>query len=181
MAEGSFFAAMGTLVPGLVLLFSGLGLLPAERLDSAGRADIVAGCVLSSYAALALLVARGEYWFFSPYFYLFFVVGFLLFRQYYLVVSPADRRQRDAINAAIVGVPGAAAMVGLLVSTDAMFGLFLTAIPATLAGCGLLLRDAVRAVRGETVHVRDVAAALLSLLLGPMWLFLALTAIIPGQ
>lgn len=154
MAEATALYAAITVAAGLVLLAPQL--LASDRLRSAGAIDVCLGVGLLLYGAFAGIRGLGYYEDFYLAFLGYFLLGTFLLRRYYLFVPRVRRRTRDALVAGLLGIPGCAAMLGLLAGGGrAMYG-FLSAVLTTVIAASLLVYFTVLALREEPVHKRDI-------------------------
>ncbi|MFC6757558.1 MULTISPECIES: hypothetical protein [Haloarcula] len=173
---------------GILTILTGVGLLGlwgelSDRrwLRSAGQFDLVAGGGLVVLGISILIVGLhedgGPYLLYVP----IFLVGLLLLRTYY-ALEPADqRRERDGLNAALLSVPSAFAMLGCI-NGLALIGL-VAPLAATLASILALLSipyDAFQLARGEAVYIRDVVTAILVLPLPWLYLVYLLMGVYPA-
>lgn len=180
MATVDTVIAVLHIAAGAGLLALGADLLDRRWLRSAGRFDSVLGTFLVGLGICILVLGLLEREIYLSYL-THFLLGALLSRRYYAVISRDQRRIRDALYPSLLVLPGACGLVGSFPVTALvqLVGV-LPAVLAFIAGLGGLLFDAIRLLQGKHVYKRDVVTALSLLPLGYLYLGLLVSAVLPG-
>ncbi|WP_276250193.1 hypothetical protein [Haloarcula rara] len=174
MGDGTVLFGMSAVITGLLFYLLGTGKI---RIRPAGWFDFVVGTSLVGYGTFMIWRGIGRFASFYPVFFLYLLGALFLVRTDYVNAAGADRRRRDLLNAALLGMPGAGGMLGVLWEGNVLFYSYLPAVPAALGGVLLLLWDTVRAARGGNLYVRDVIAAVLAVPLPLLYYFMFLFAL----
>ena len=176
MVDGSLLLGPVAILTGLFFYTTGSGKLES-RVPSAGRFDFAVGASLAGYGAVVIWHGLRRFGHHYPEFFVYLLGGLYLARTHYVLSPGVERRTRDLLNAALLGVPGAGGLFGILWDGNVVFYSFLPAIPAVLCGLLLLLYDFTRVLREKEVYPRDVLTAFAALPLLFVYLFLVIGAL----